>query len=207
MCLQCAAKAVVVKANILPGFSLMQSTFDTPQWPLGHYGLVESNDPTFVFAGPLLTDPTFAFSDTDLESSGYYDGYFDAKIEAFNEASEVLAEALKSSPLDGYRLVFACVQQGYALDDGPALHFWLMQHLGESVQPSASHIERPTLSDKDLSDIHVAMASDYPRKEIDEMLQKARVARTVTGVKIIYDNGVVDDFRYVSVLRHSSDIV
>ena len=44
MCLQCDAKARVVKRDILPGgYILMRSTRDVEGWPKGWYGLVRSN--------------------------------------------------------------------------------------------------------------------------------------------------------------------
>jgi hypothetical protein len=137
MCLQCITKSKVIQKDVLPGFTLRQSTVDHEEWPLGWYGLVEMNDPTFVFPGPLLPDTTEGHSDEELNDLPD----FPAGYNEFCAAADVLAEKLVGDPMSGYRLVDACMQVGYKMDDGH-VHYWLMNFLakkvGVSTESSAS---------------------------------------------------------------------
>ena len=137
MCLQCDTKAVIVQQDILPGFSLYQAQVDAADWPKGWYGLVECNDPTFVFAGPLLSDPTFGMSDEALNALKD----FPAGYDEFCAAADAVGEKLVGCPMAGYSLVRACMEVGYRRTDGH-VHYWLLHHLATKVgvptEPSAS---------------------------------------------------------------------
>jgi len=128
MCLQCLTKAKTIHKNVLPGFSLMQSTVKTDEWPLGWYALVEMNDPSFVFPGPVLPDTTDGLSDEALNAM---DG-FPAGYDEFCASADVLGEKLVSDPVSGYRLVRACMEAGYQMTDGH-IHYWLLHHIATKV--------------------------------------------------------------------------
>ena len=138
MCLQCTTQAVAVLEDVLPGFSLYQAQIDAPEWPAGWYGLVECNDPTIVFPGPLLADPTFGMSDEQLDAlKDFPEGY-----DAFTQAADVLGEKLVLPALAGYHITKACMALGYSNAEHGHLHYWLLQHLatkvGTQTQRSAS---------------------------------------------------------------------
>lgn len=131
MCLQCITKAVIVQQDILPGFSLYQAQVDSPEWPKGWYGLVECNDPTVVFPGPLLADPTFGMPDDQLNAlPAFPDGY-----DEFIETADTLGEKLVLPAMAGYRIIQASMQLGYSDVDHGFLQFWLMHHLAIKVGP------------------------------------------------------------------------
>ena len=52
MCLQCVTNAKTISEEFLPGYYLMISKKDHPNWPKGYYGLVICNDPSYVFSQP-----------------------------------------------------------------------------------------------------------------------------------------------------------
>jgi hypothetical protein len=138
MCLQCTTEAVKILEDVLPGFHLYQAKVDAPEWPAGWYGLVECNDPTIVFPGPLLTDPTFGLSDEQLSAmKDFPDGY-----DAFTQAADALGEKLVLPALAGYHIIKASMQLGYSDAEHGYLQFWLMHHLASKVAantpPSAS---------------------------------------------------------------------
>ncbi|KVP75431.1 hypothetical protein WJ96_06895 [Burkholderia ubonensis] len=82
--------AIIIKKNVLPGFDLMQSQQDAHGWPKGAYGLVEINDPTVIFPGPLLKDPTAGMSDDELNALPE----LPAGSAEFDQAAEALGEKL-----------------------------------------------------------------------------------------------------------------
>jgi hypothetical protein len=127
--MQCLAEAVVIKKDALPGYTLVQAQVDADGWPKGFYGLVESNDPVFVFAGPLIADPMAGMSDEEIDAlpdmpAGYA---------AFMKAAEEMGTHLKLEALVGYRLVKTCMDElGYAPDTDGAFHFWLLNYLART---------------------------------------------------------------------------
>ncbi|WP_157644021.1 hypothetical protein [Burkholderia ubonensis] len=130
--------AIIIKKNVLPGFDLMQSQQDAQGWPKGAYGLVEINDPTVVFPGPLLKDPTAGMSDDELNALPE----MPAGSDEFDQAAEALGEKLILEAVTGHRLVQACIERGYKPTEDGFLHFWLLQYLATQVdiqsEPSAS---------------------------------------------------------------------
>ena len=132
MCEQCLAKAIVIKKNILPGFSLMQATTGSDAWPAGFYGLVQVNDPMVVFEGPLLQDPCKGYTEDELDPMPEYpDGY-----EEYLEGAQALDKGLRLHPEDGYRLVLACEAEGFSAREHGSLGFWLLDFL--AVQAGVS---------------------------------------------------------------------
>ena len=131
MCLQCTTKAVAVLPDVLPGFSLYQAQVGAPEWPEGWYGLVECNDPTVVFPGPLLADPTAGMTDEQLNAhKDFPPGY-----QEFTDAADALGQRLVLPAMDGYRLAAACKAHGYDDKEHGFLHYWLMQYLAGKVAP------------------------------------------------------------------------
>ena len=131
MCLQCTTNAVTIKENVLPGFTLMQSQKDQVGWPKGAYALVEMNDPTFFFAGPLLKDPTDGLSEEEalrVDTKAY---------DAFFHAADELGPHLILDAVTGHRLVQACIACGYSSVDHGHLQYWLLHYLPTQVEANA----------------------------------------------------------------------
>lgn len=140
MCLQCFAAAKLIKQNVLPGFSLMQSQEDAPGWPKGHFGLVQVNDPMVVFAGPLLVDP---FKGEDEDSAEWMPEKPDG-CDGFQEAAQALEQALKLDAVSGYRLVRACIESGYKPKSDGLLGYWLLDFLATECPNLAASAEAPS---------------------------------------------------------------
>jgi hypothetical protein len=116
---------MVVK-DVIPGFSLMQATRDGNSWKGGQYGLVEINDPTIVFEGPLLRN--LAAGMTEEQENALSDDE-NAAVDAFMAAGEALGDVLLLDPCTGYRLVVACMAEGFKPQEDGSLEYWLMNHL------------------------------------------------------------------------------
>lgn len=130
MCMQCSAGAKLVKENVLPGYSLYQSTKDTAEWPLGWFGLVRCNDPAFVFKGPLRQDPCEGLTEDDLDVMPEHpEGY-----DEFESVAQELSGVQFARPYQAYEFIAACLNSGY----DPKVHgyehgFWLANHLAKQI--------------------------------------------------------------------------
>lgn len=126
MCLQCEAKAKIIKRDILPGYSLMISRSNHPDWPVGHYGLVRCNDPDFVFKEKPVADPGKGVN-LDLEkNSKIY-----AAWEIWAAETESMETKFTCSPELGHALYKACLKAGWRPKrDGLRLMYWLRNYMG-----------------------------------------------------------------------------
>jgi hypothetical protein len=112
MCLQCETEAVNL-GEIVPGYVLMQARKDHPDWPVGWFGVVDINDPTFVFQWTPVCDP-----------------YFGRDDEAFLLClDEVIEAGCKASIFEAYRFVEACVKVGFDPEEG-GFEAWLVHKMG-----------------------------------------------------------------------------
>jgi len=126
MCMQCLAESTLIKKDALPGYNLARATVDADGWPAGYYALIESNDPVFVFAGPLIADPTAGMSDEAIDALEDMPAGYDA----FMKAAAEMGTHLKLDALVAYRLVHTCIDElGYAPETDGAFHFWLLNYL------------------------------------------------------------------------------
>jgi len=107
MCLQCVVESKYVADEFILGFVLRVATNARggKDWPKGHYGMVECNDPTFVF--PPIPDPR--------EKGG----------KTFAAMHGKLSQRFKFEPGEGYRIVKSAIRAGYRTRDGSLL-WWLM---------------------------------------------------------------------------------
>lgn len=124
----------MVFADVIPGFSLMQATRDGHGWLAGQYGLVETNDPTVVFDGPLLQDPAAGLTDDKINNLPAAEC---AAVERFMTVAEQFGEKLVLDAHAGYRLVHACISKGYSPDEDGHVEFWLMHFIASQVFTSA----------------------------------------------------------------------
>jgi hypothetical protein len=120
------AQSTLIKENALPGYNLVRATVDADGWPAGYYALIEVNDPVFVFAGPIIADPTAGMSDEAINALDEMPAGYDA----FMKAGEEMSTHLKLDARVGYRLVKTCVDElGYSPETDGVFHFWLLQYL------------------------------------------------------------------------------
>lgn len=115
MCLQCVAKARMIKANILPGYFLVKATRDAFQgkdceWPKGWYGWVRCNDPDFIWEGKPIPCPYNGMTDKEINNApkrvhkAY--GRWYSQLQKFEEATNL-------DLMVAYDLVRACRKAGY----------------------------------------------------------------------------------------------
>lgn len=114
MCLQCCAEAVFV-GDLMPGWALMRSTKDHEDWPIGQFGLIQINNPAFVFPGPLVRNPP--------------DGAPPPEVARFYDAIHALEDVLVTDPVTGWELVEAARGVGYDRSRDGRFAVWLMTRL------------------------------------------------------------------------------
>ena len=106
-------KAKTIRRNILPGgYILMKSMVDHPEWPVGYYGLVQCNDPDFVWKEKPLRDPTIG-KNLDKDEKAYK-----ASNKYIREIASMEKSFLNTNPrgrdLRTYYLFYkACLRAGY----------------------------------------------------------------------------------------------
>jgi hypothetical protein len=130
--MQCTAEAELLKQNALHGINLFRSTRDAPGWPVGWYGLVESNDPFLVFPS-LAVSPVYDLSEEALTQFLDTDASM-AQEQMFQDAVIGLEIQPKPSLMQVHFLVESCMKSGYNPDEhGTRVEMWLVQHLAKLI--------------------------------------------------------------------------
>lgn len=113
MCLQCVVKAkLVFEEQIVPGYWLFESTIVNEHWPLGYYGVVECNNPLFVY------------KQTDEKLSNSFGKW---EMDVLESTGDI---AMK--PMDGYRFIRACRKAGYKpKKHGTDVFFWFCERVAK----------------------------------------------------------------------------
>lgn len=130
MCLQCVSESITIIDQILPGFSLCLATKPDPRFP--KWGLVECNDPTFMFEVDPISDPWENLTDEEIDS----ENYDVKKEEEFSKRYEEFKKSFnKVYPTTGYDLVKACIESGYNREkDGWNVIIWLFNYIGNYLE-------------------------------------------------------------------------
>lgn len=95
----------------------------------GDWGLVQSNDPSFIWAQTPVKDPTFGKTDAELNEDKAWEGYDD-----FTEVASKFDEELVSDPYDGWKLYDACLKAGYDRKVHGRLSYWLFDFLARWLE-------------------------------------------------------------------------
>ena len=129
MCLQCVTTAKKLVDNVLPGYSLYQAVDGCQEWPKNWYGLVQRDDPDFIWEDKPIPDPTKGLSDVEINNMD------DHAFSLYHRTSEKIEKSFKTDPMTGYNLVKACMSAGYDPDkDGLNVVMWLVGVAGEKLQ-------------------------------------------------------------------------
>jgi hypothetical protein len=124
---------MVVK-NVLPGYYLKIAVKDHQDWPKGWYGLVQCNDPDFVWKGKPKLDPTFHMSDKEQEALPD-DSPIWNDVNKFFKFIESIEPNFECDPIMGYQLVEACKKAGYdEKKHGLRVIAWLSHHMAEKIK-------------------------------------------------------------------------
>lgn len=110
MCLQCVVQAEYVDETFLDGFALMRATnANAPEeWPMGALGLIECNDPTYVFTVPILPQPIPPDGDEDSDDPVYHEA-----MTTYTQAVWNLSEELAHYPMTTWKLMYSAIQAGF----------------------------------------------------------------------------------------------
>jgi len=135
MCLQCSAKARVVVKDIIPGYTLMRATkgcekiVGAPAWPKGWYGLVQCNDPDFIWEGKPIADPTEGLTGDQINALP------EAPFSRFHYLCEAIEKQFVTDPMTGYQFVQACKKAGYKPKrDGLNVVMWFVGYAGKKLK-------------------------------------------------------------------------
>lgn len=123
MCMQCDTDAVMVKENVLPGFSLMMAMVSARGWNAGEYALVISDDPCLIFRRDPIPD------------EGDYGPAH--RLNMFTEAMRAAEDDAKArmGMFSTWKLVQAMVEAGYNPEkDGSRAAWWLIDHIGKVIK-------------------------------------------------------------------------
>jgi len=112
---------------------------DHPEWPAGHYGLVRSDDPDFVWEGKPLIDPLFRMTRAQIKRILGKDNDPFGKIltdfKKFSAHAESMEKKFVVDPCIGYLLVKASLKAGFRESDGRFM-FWLCHHMAMRMKRS-----------------------------------------------------------------------
>jgi hypothetical protein len=129
MCEQCLVKPLVWR-NVLDGWSLIQATVDGSYMKAGQWGLVEINDPTFVWDFRPIPDPTAGMSEDEEEE--FYETQTEA-VERLIAHEREFRDVLLCSPVTGWSLINACISSGFSPREHGLVDHWLLNHLGHHI--------------------------------------------------------------------------
>lgn len=134
MCEQCSTDAVSY-GEPLPGWYLMRAQRDGMTWKAQEWGLVECNDPTFVWSATPTPDPVWGMTDEEEEA------WFNSRLEGDPELKRASLVGLSEldfftafrscRPNTGYRLIVAAMARGYDPETSGDFCHWFFAYLGE----------------------------------------------------------------------------
>lgn len=177
MCLQCVAEAKEVIREIVPGYSLYIATKDAPdEWPVGHYGVVQMNDPLFVF--PPLPEPP----ETE-----------DTPLTEFDNLAIKLSTDIGFSLMEGYAFTSACIAAGYSPEeDGHNVMWWFLLHVAKRLK-EATVVPRIVASENVLRATLKLIAADFLPQILDNLIIGNLAIRSFEPVPAAYNERVVLD--------------
>lgn len=128
MCEQCTA-ATKTYGEVVPHWSLIQATRDGNYMKENDFGLVNCNDPSFIWSGDVvpLKDPTFEFTDEQFDATMSAED--DALFDKFIANAEILEASFKSDPESGYSLIINCMKAGYDRKKHNRFMLWLLHRI------------------------------------------------------------------------------
>lgn len=134
MCEQCMAETRILGQPI-PGWYLVRAKRDGNWMRKGDWGLVECNDPTYVFSTTPWIDPVHGWTDDQInaatqEENDLMDKWMD-DMYAFEEQLAKFDAGVDA----GWRLIEACREAGFKPGinaDGSCAN-WLFHQLGKLV--------------------------------------------------------------------------
>jgi hypothetical protein len=123
----------MVKEQILPGYFLVMATKEIEEWPKGWYGLVQCNDPDFVWKGRPRPLHLYNLSDKEIKAIPI------KTLKKWNKEEykfiDEIEDQFVTDPMKGYQLVAACKKAGYnPKKHGYNVLMWLMDYMGRKLK-------------------------------------------------------------------------
>lgn len=112
MCEQCNVNPLYF-GEPLPGWYLIRARRDGIVMKKGQWGLLQCNNPDFIWDTTPTQDPLFGITDEDEEERRFNTLTDEEKEAAIKGPPQDLLNALKSDVMTGYELVKACMEMGY----------------------------------------------------------------------------------------------
>lgn len=136
MCLQCLAKSKMIYENIFPGYFLVKGTVEVKnEWPKGWYGLVQCNDPDFIWEEKITPNPYHGLTGKEINkgSKSLHDKYH-RWSKMLDSIKDDFCEC-QADPMTSYQFVSACMKAGYRPKrDGFNVMHWFVDYVGEKMK-------------------------------------------------------------------------
>lgn len=141
MCECCSAE--VDEWNIGPlGWVLCRATSDGNLMKKGQWGLVESNDPTYIWTPKPMIDPVMGVV-TDADWQKVTEAQF-AESNIFEDEAAIFAKALEGDVESGWHLYESGLKAGYNKELHGRFEPWLFDYLARWLLANP----KPTLSNR-----------------------------------------------------------
>lgn len=132
MCEQCLI-APLVWRDVLPGWTLVRARRQGNIMEVGHWGLIEMNDPTFIWTGKPRRDPTRGMD--EAQEAAYWEAVTQEQLDELSAHESDVREVFSEiSPMTGWKLVDACLRAGYKPDRDGAVELWLEDRLARHIE-------------------------------------------------------------------------
>jgi hypothetical protein len=155
MCTQCCVDAQFFLLNpdgsvddykdLLPGWALFRATRDGAAMKAGQWGLVQCNDPDFVWDDAPIPDPCHGLSDDEYENELKNKEVSELDREFIDRAQRFDRKLVESTAaVDSvWRLVESGRKMGYDPDTGGTFAYWLFHRMGVWVRDHQpiSHVD------------------------------------------------------------------
>jgi len=149
MCEQCTAQTKTY-GEVLPHWWLVQATKDGNEMKAGDFGLVQCNDPDYIWPENLAPrkDPAFGFTDEQFDNMTEETGQ---EWDDFQEYVEKLGKHFNSDPMTGYYLVESAKTAGWKPEEYRFLMGWLSHRMAVAIErnPTADESISNRLADED----------------------------------------------------------
>lgn len=130
MCEQCLTDCILW-SDVLPGWSLIQARHDGSEMKKGQWGLLQCNDPDFIWSGRPNEDPFAHWSEWRVDNSLPEEW---ATFETWvDQISKFEKELLKARSIDSFfRLGHSARKAGFK--DDQSFASWLLARLGKHIR-------------------------------------------------------------------------
>ena len=126
----------MVKKDILPGYFLVKGTVEVKdEWPKGWYGLVQYNDPDFIWEERMTPDPYHGLTGKQINNgSKKLHEKYRRWLEMLNSIEDDFCEC-QVRPWTSYQFVSACMKAGYRPKrDGFNVMYWFVNYVGQKTK-------------------------------------------------------------------------